>query len=715
MKHIKENKFLYLAFTVSLLVWLFCFKSFISGKLAFTSDALSYYDHIKFYIHSLGQGIYPQWDPNWSSGMPNEFFLRRLGSYNPFYLLILVLNKIGIKYLISYNIFLVFYYFLGLIGFFLLNRLIFKKDYLAFLAYLLLLFSSLSTRIFDSYIMFSITPMYWFFYFLISFSQTSRRRDVLGIVFCLMLILTTYIPFYFINIFLMFMVCFLVIYWKLFVNFVFVSINFIKTNKLLSVLCVILVILSAIPGITFVLDGSKNELVMPHRHYTSDAANQVEVGYETITQWGMLEDIFYSLSFTDFRMFKFAILYIPILGWIIFSLGLFAKVNKRILFCSLFIALNFLIFCEHFPCYKILYGKLTYFKYFRNLHFYLWFAVLPVMIIFIVEQFKQFSEINLSKVKKFWLLGTIGLVHCIFLYLSYAKFNGITATYLNIAASFILFCVVLLWKDKISSTMFLMLLLLTVIIQPVEVYNYLNQNAEVKNFVYQYDAIDFNLKFVKRGKLERIIKTANKDPFASISKDVRTDVYVGLSEYNFLKMQLNYKVLGEYERFMFYAYDKVKTAKESDFNFRELENSISINQNLAYVIDDEVNENLNDKLRNLQGQFAEVITDNTDRFSISKFNPNEIRLKTNFKNSKFIVINDVYHPKWKLFVNGKLQKIYRSNYAFKGFFVPEGKCVIALRFTRPIKHLFDIFMCFVYLILLIVIIGDSIRGQNAKN
>ena len=80
-------------------------------------------------------------------------------------------------------------------GFYKLALKILKDNSLAVIAFVLLSFSSLSTRVFDSYIMMILTPTVWFFYFGFIFGCSGQRGALLGMVFCTMLLMTTYIPF----------------------------------------------------------------------------------------------------------------------------------------------------------------------------------------------------------------------------------------------------------------------------------------------------------------------------------------------------------------------------------------------------------------------------------------------------------------------------------------------------------------------------------------
>ena len=102
-------------------LWIFIFREFIFGDLRIDSDAISYYEHIRFYIQNITRGIFPLWDPFWMSGSPNEFFLRRICPYNPFFVILAGLDRTGINYYTAYMLYLAGYYFLGIFGFFLFS------------------------------------------------------------------------------------------------------------------------------------------------------------------------------------------------------------------------------------------------------------------------------------------------------------------------------------------------------------------------------------------------------------------------------------------------------------------------------------------------------------------------------------------------------------------------------------------------------------------
>jgi len=155
----------YLPFFVALsfLIWMFAFRGFLNSSLALESDAQAYYSHFFYWIENIGRGVYPIWEPRRDAGVPVEFFMRRIGSFNPLYFGLLILHKLNLTFINSYLIFITSYLFLGMIGFLQIARKVLKDEFASFVAFLLLLFSSLSTRIFDSYIILICVPMAWFF------------------------------------------------------------------------------------------------------------------------------------------------------------------------------------------------------------------------------------------------------------------------------------------------------------------------------------------------------------------------------------------------------------------------------------------------------------------------------------------------------------------------------------------------------------------------
>ena len=465
-------------FFLSFLLWCFCFRGFLSGQLTLFSDATSYYNHTKFFIDNISRGVYPLWDHAWNCGAPNDFFLRRIGPFNPFLLLIILFQKTGLPYTNAYLLYLAVYYFTGMMGFYLLAKRVLRDQGMAFFACLLLMFSSLGMRVFDSYLMLIVTPMAWFFYFLTAFSEKPEKRHLIGMTLTLMVLATTYIPFYFFTVLLSFVICFILFYPRDTKTILSKYWKFLISNKLVVVICLIVLVLALIPGVMFFQKAGSGEIAIPGRHSLKSSANVLGVAHAVTTSWGVIEDIYYSGYFlTNLKKIIYAVFYIPIIGYILFLTGFLTRMNKKILFFFVWGAGLFLLSApKGIPVYDFLRRHIFYFKYFKNLHFFLWIILLPVFILFVVQQFQQLLACKSGK-NKYLVLSGIFIVHCCFALFIFMQGQSILSSYFSIGLSFLFFCLYFLGFLKQGKPLFLGFLLLLTVVQPLEVYHYFGKNS----------------------------------------------------------------------------------------------------------------------------------------------------------------------------------------------------------------------------------------------
>ncbi|NTV30232.1 MAG: hypothetical protein HGA80_09150, partial [Candidatus Omnitrophica bacterium] len=369
---------------IAFVFWVYCFRGYLFGKLGFTSDATSYYEHIRFFLTNLMSGHFSLWDPYWSGGVPNDFFLRRFCPYNPFYLLIVLFSLAGIPYYFSYVVFLVCYMFFGMFGFYLITRKLTGDDISALVAFLLLLFSAVSTRIFDSYMIFVLTPLLWFFYYLVSFASDPQRKNVLGLAFFAMITLTTYIPLYFIVIVLSFLVVFAVLYFDRIAAISTGLFNFIKRERWLSIFCAVAVLAAVLPGVMFFQEAGKGSIAIPGRHYNTSESNVLAVQDQSEDSWAVPEEFFFSAYYHDLKRITFAIVYMPCFLFIPLVLGFGLRISRLTVLLAVWGGLLLLVTAPFgSSLYSFLRDKVFIFKYFRNLHFLLWFALLPLLALFV--------------------------------------------------------------------------------------------------------------------------------------------------------------------------------------------------------------------------------------------------------------------------------------------------------------------------------------------
>jgi len=716
-KIISQNSIPFLI-VLSIFLWIYFLRRFLTGELAIESDAISYYDHIKYYIDNLAKGIYPMWDPTWWGGFSNEFFLRRIGAYNPFLFLILIFRAVGIPHLQSYMAYLTIYYFVGMVGFYLLAKEVVGDKRVAFVAYLLLTFSSLGARLFDSYFHLIVVPMIWFFYFLLSFSKKPKKVFLLGMIFCLMNLATTYIPFYFLTIFLIFVIFFFVFYFFCIPTLFKRYFQFIRKNKIFTLFCVFALCVSMLPGLIFYKSVKNRDVVMPWRNYNfshtpSPFSSELEVDIENAVTWAILEDITISWAFDDLRKFRYSFVYLSLFVFILFLTGLFTKVDRKML---LLFSWGLFMFVMGSPyktnLYTFLRQHIFYFKYFRNLHFFLWFAILPILILFLSMQFKKVLEWKFkTKAGNVFLYCFITIVHAGFIYFLYAQKNALLSSFLSVFLSYVFFILYFSRTINPKGGVFLTLILLVVCIQPMEVFYYLQKNAKKKEWLFKYE------EPYRKFSYQRDIDPQKLDK--KLLEVVGTKIpvlYVGSKWINLALDNMNGQIFNEYLRYRLVAYDRVNFVKEDKQIFSPVQFAVLKNSNVAYISGKQVNEDyallsLLDKERaknkplriEKAGQGIEVLN----------YNSNTLKLKTNFSHPKFLVYNDSFHREWKAFINGKRAHLYRANIAFKGIFVAAGEQIIRFHYGKPWRYPLNIFLLVFYYGIFFYLLGLA-KSQDKK-
>jgi len=494
-----SNKLIPLAFIIITVIWHLAYYGFYSKELQLTGDAAPYLGQFKYFIDQMLRGEYPLWDPLRGSGIPNEFYLRRIGSYNPLILVLVILFKIGVPFYTAYMSFLSLYYLLCIIGFYYLASQIFQDKRLGFLAAVILMFSSASTLLFDSFLIFSYTPMVWFFVFLFKLvsPRSSEDRETktvdrgqkyfsfLGLIFTLMLIVTTYVPFYFLHQFLTFLLFFSLFYWKALPKIVNILGAFVKENKFLCLAGSCALIIALIPGILFYFEGQQGEIAMPIRHKDSSSPNVFEVGAQTFVDGGIMAptivgDLFF--NYPDFMVGKF---YVPFMLHIFLGLGVLVALNKRITFLSVW---GFAIFLTGLygasPVYKYLYNHIFYFKLMRNFQYFLWHNTLPVIILIGIEHLRLFLRMLDSKQQKMkWLIIILVIFIHILIAVVLSRFDQVAnSTYLTIFLSLIYFMFLIkngsVWGC--NKTYPFILLTLLIIAQPLEITQHIQKQCVKK-------------------------------------------------------------------------------------------------------------------------------------------------------------------------------------------------------------------------------------------
>ena len=70
---------------------------------------------------------------------------------------------------------------------------------------------------------------------------------------------------------------------------------------------------------------------------------------------------------------------------------------------------------------------------------------------------------------------------------------------------------------------------------------------------------------------------------------------------------------------------------------------------------------------------------------LEKYDENKIIIRTTNSGDGFMVLSDAYYQTWEAFIDGKKTKIYKTNHALRGVFVPTGEHLVVFK-----NNLFDI-------------------------
>jgi hypothetical protein len=691
---------------IPFLFWMFLFKDFLSGKTILNADTLANYVFVKYYLNNLLNGVVPLWEPFVFLGRPFVYILNA-GLMNPLIYLIVFLKTLGVDYNQAYLIYLAVYYFVGLVGFYLLAKRLFQNEFYAFCAYILLLFSGMGSMLFNQFgILMVFFPAVWFFYFLFSFIHSSQRCYFLGIFFTLLLMTGSCYPFYFLTLFLIFLIFVSALFPKNVFKAFSDIFSFIKNNKLLTGGCCLAFIIAVTPLMLYALNDKGGEFISPTRHHRDCLINLEDcfqgsvMKYSDTAYLGTLNErmemtrLFSHLNKAPYDMDSF--FYIPFICYALIFISFFTVFDRqRLLLLGLIFIILLLSFGAYAPVYRLFYEHIFYFKYFRNLFFFMAFLI-PLIILFSIAQFKAIIEHRINFPQRHIPLS-IGIVLTGLAFFFILKNQGdiLPSSYWTLIGTCALFSFLFysaVFKNKI---LFGLLFMFLALLEPNEVFSYYQFNARYTQCDVPNKHVVPTFSFIRPRHNEKPPTCpyfeARDFNFESNMTFQDSDGYIPkfpgdiVSSWAYL-MYLNAtpETIDRYIHHKFVAYDYVMPwsdipeIKRGQAFVSALEN----NKNLAFISTDEVPLSFSktETFPKEDKSIATIISSQNDHFQVIHFDVNSLKLSTNFPQRKFLVYNDVYSKAWSVYINGKRDLVYRANIAFKGIWVPAGKNAIEFRY-----------------------------------
>ncbi len=100
--------------------------------------------------------------------------------------------------------------------------------------------------------------------------------------------------------------------------------------------------------------------------------------------------------------------------------------------------------------------------------------------------------------------------------------------------------------------------------------------------------------------------------------------------------------------------------------------------------------------------------------SIVKSIPNERVLDVKTDGVAFLVVRENYHPDWKCYIDGKVEKIYKADYIFYGVFVPEGEHEVRFIYESRVFNIASILSLLGFIVFIIALVF-SIKKMAVRN
>ena len=652
-----------LLFILPFLLWLYLLRDFISGTIPLNMDTNTIYAVAKYYFNNVLNGVVPLWEPFIVLGRP-FYAISICNLFNPITLLMPIFKLLGANYHHAFIIYIVAYFWVGCLGFYLVAKRLCNDRWLAYLAYLALMFSSLGLSLFSQLTFVEIiVPTIWFFYFLLAFAQLQNKGNFLGLSFSLMIILSSYLPFYFLTVFCVAAVLFLIVYFKETIILIKKAAAFKWKHWGLRLLCLAGICVSMGPLLSYKILDATGDAVSPGRHcqYTSlqecyDLTMNQKGGmlYQEIARSGGLGerfDIGYLFSHLDKMTYgSDSVLFIPFWIYVLLGLSLFLTLNRRTIFLSVMMVVIGLIgLGDSAPLHRFLFDHVFFFKYFRNL-FFMGSFLIPLGILLGIVQLQGLLAIKpaTASKKKGMAVGIVLLHAAFFIFLR--KFHGVPGIcYVTVIASMIFFIVYYLGGFRLEQKFWMAGLAVLLIAEPCYVMSAYSQNAQ--EFKCPLPSAHVVPQFAWQRPLNpatsacRIYQFVPYEDFWYIMNMSDAPAKVGFPQaaarWSFeLSQRLGEKTLLEYATYKVYLYDDMSKP-------------------------------------------GVPVMGPSDQLKVKRFTVNSVLFETNFSQDKFLVYNDSFTQGWKAAIDGKGVELLRTNGAFKGVLVKAGAHLVEFNYSPP--------------------------------
>lgn len=690
----RERTLVYSVMAGAALLWAVLFRPFYDGTIGLFPDGYSYFHWTKFYFDSVSQGSYPLWNPFVNWGFPVGFKIRFLGEFNPLLLIAFIPYKLGVPYPAAYFLYAVTYFLVGMFGFYLICRRMFPGRWWACLGFILLLYSNLGIAVFFNYCeIVLLVPGIWFFYFWLRFHERPARAPFLGMIFSLMLVLVSYMPFYFIAVFGTFAGAAGLLYVRDLKTILCGYGRFIRRHPVLILVSVALLTAAAVPGYITYRETSSPEFSYAHRQADSqDSA--VTTGISMVNAGSILgpltpRKLFSGLRFTDNYLSYF---FLSIIVYPVLLISLFQPVTRQLLICFVVPAVMFLItLTDATPVLGFLYEHVFFFRLIRNI-FYLFYLAVPFMVLFILLQWHAWWQgIDRNRLRAgIWVTVCCLAVGGLLLVLD----EVLPSQYVSLVLFWAVVMVKISGRIDGYDDVFWTGLIVIALIQPVTVYRHYLRNMEgvrARSYEHRSQVPKFFYQRPRHGQEHEVGDDEMPDSSGFVAQK-----FAGTAPAADLQQGLPADPLSAYTQHKLILYESAARMDARRLAWPLVGPRLFEILPPAIVFDNAAAGGP------VPGPRPFIPRGESARLSVTGFGVNHIALRTDFSERRFLVYNDSYHSGWRATVNGSAAPLYQANIAFKGLWLEPGKNRVTMRFGSRWLELY-------YFLLTLIFAGVLVR------
>jgi uncharacterized membrane protein YfhO len=99
-----------------------------------------------------------------------------------------------------------------------------------------------------------------------------------------------------------------------------------------------------------------------------------------------------------------------------------------------------------------------------------------------------------------------------------------------------------------------------------------------------------------------------------------------------------------------------------------------------------------------------------EEVTITKYEPNEVAINVLLNSSKFLILSDAYYPGWRVYIDGKEDRIFKANYIMRAIHLERGYHKVAFIYD-PVSFKIGKYISFLSLISVTSFLGIQLATR----